>query len=66
MTGAVEGAYAVATGSLRSLSEQQLMDCDAANAGCQEEGLEAEDALEGETEAQSEEESLRSQEMPAQ
>ena len=35
VTGAVEGAYAIATGALRSLSEQQLMDCDIQNSGCQ-------------------------------
>jgi len=35
-TGSVEGAYAIATGELRSLSEQQLVDCskDGSNAGC--------------------------------
>ena len=35
-TGAIEGAYQIATGALRSLSEQQLVDCsiDAGNAGC--------------------------------
>lgn len=30
----VEGAYAIATGSLRSLSEQQLLDCSTSNHGC--------------------------------
>ena len=34
VTGAVEGAYAIASGTLRSLSEQQLMDCDQQNSGC--------------------------------
>lgn len=35
-TGAVEGAYQIATGSLRSLSEQQLIDCSTSlgNMGC--------------------------------
>lgn len=35
-TGAVEGAYQIATGSLRSLSEQQLIDCSQSlgNMGC--------------------------------
>lgn len=35
-TGALEGAYQIATGELRSLSEQQLMDCSHAegNMGC--------------------------------
>jgi C1A family cysteine protease len=36
-TGSVEGAFAIATGSLRSLSEQQLVDCSRSfnNSGCQ-------------------------------
>jgi C1A family cysteine protease len=34
-TGAVEGAWEIATGQLLSLSEQQLMDCDTSNHGCQ-------------------------------
>jgi C1A family cysteine protease len=34
VTGAIEGAYAIATGALRSLSEQQLIDCDSQNQGC--------------------------------
>ena len=35
-TGALEGAYQIATGSLRSLSEQQLIDCSTTfgNQGC--------------------------------
>ncbi|XP_018575905.1 cathepsin L-like proteinase [Anoplophora glabripennis] len=33
-TGALEGAYAIRTGSLVSLSEQNLMDCSSRNAGC--------------------------------
>jgi C1A family cysteine protease len=32
--GSVEGAFAIATGSLRSLSEQQLLDCDTIQLGC--------------------------------
>jgi KDEL-tailed cysteine endopeptidase len=36
VTGAIESAYAIATGALRSLSEQQLIDCSVStgNAGC--------------------------------
>jgi C1A family cysteine protease len=33
-TGAVEGAWQIATGKLVSLSEQQLVDCDGDNHGC--------------------------------
>ena len=33
-TGAIEGALAVATGNLTSLSEQQLIDCSWDNRGC--------------------------------
>jgi C1A family cysteine protease len=33
-TGSVEGAHAIATGSLRSLSEQQLVECDTTDHGC--------------------------------
>jgi len=33
-TGTVEGAYAITTGQLVSLSEQQLVDCDKTNYGC--------------------------------
>lgn len=33
--GALEGAYAIATGKLNSLSEQQFVDCDSGDHGCQ-------------------------------
>jgi len=33
-TGSIEGAYAISTGTLRSLSEQQLVDCSSVNHGC--------------------------------
>ncbi|EAR89598.3 papain family cysteine protease (macronuclear) [Tetrahymena thermophila SB210] len=32
--GGLEGAYAIATGNLTSFSEQQIVDCSKANAGC--------------------------------
>lgn len=34
VVGSVEGAFAIATGTLRSLSEQQLLDCDTVQLGC--------------------------------
>merc|ERR1712125_145267 len=34
-TGALEGAWEIATGNLVSLSEQQFVDCDKVDAGCQ-------------------------------
>jgi len=33
-TGGVEGSWEIATGSLKSVSEQQLVDCSKSNAGC--------------------------------
>eukprot|EP00931_Biecheleriopsis_adriatica_P049490 TRINITY_DN2862_c0_g1_i5.p1 TRINITY_DN2862_c0_g1~~TRINITY_DN2862_c0_g1_i5.p1 ORF type:complete len:346 (-),score=98.53 TRINITY_DN2862_c0_g1_i5:252-1289(-) len=33
--GALEGAYAIATGKLNSLSEQQFVDCDSSDHGCE-------------------------------
>jgi len=33
-TGGMEGAWEIATGSLKSMSEQQLVDCSTQNAGC--------------------------------
>merc|ERR1711964_796823 len=33
-TGTIEGAHAIATGNLVSVSEQQLMDCDTNNNAC--------------------------------
>ncbi len=39
--GAIEGHYAVKTGALRSLSEQQLVDCSTKNKGCNGGNLEA-------------------------
>ena len=34
VVGSVEGAFAIATGQLRTLSEQQLLDCDTIQLGC--------------------------------
>merc|ERR1712061_231528 len=33
-TGSMEGSYEISTGSLKSMSEQQLMDCSLLNSGC--------------------------------
>lgn len=33
-TGTMEGSYQIATGQLKSLSEQQLVDCDTTSSGC--------------------------------
>merc|ERR1711885_121607 len=33
-TGGMEGAWQIASGSLKSLSEQQLVDCSTQNSGC--------------------------------
>merc|ERR1711885_129893 len=33
-TGGMEGGWEIATGSLKSLSEQQLVDCSTQNSGC--------------------------------
>merc|ERR1711957_791458 len=34
-TGGLEGAWEIASGSLQSISEQQLVDCSSENGGCQ-------------------------------